>query len=74
MDWLLNRRAAHLAAAVFAMVTIAGCPGLNQWSGPSPDPFFNVPDPTPPEWLAREEKPGNSRTRLVERVDEPLEP
>ena len=52
MQWLCRARAARLAAAIIAVVTIAGCPALNQWSGPSQDPFFSVPDPTPPNWLA----------------------
>lgn len=50
MDWLCSVRAARFAAAVIAVVTIAGCPELNQWSGPSPDPFFSVPDPQPESW------------------------
>jgi hypothetical protein len=58
MEWLCNARAARLAAAVLAVVTIAGCPELNQWSGPSPDPFFSVPDPIPESWNAQ----GKSRS------------
>ncbi|MSR60261.1 MAG: hypothetical protein EXS05_21915 [Planctomycetaceae bacterium] len=48
MRWLCPARAARLAAAAFSLVTIAGCPELNQWSGPSQDPFFCVPDLTTP--------------------------
>lgn len=45
MRWLCPARAARLAAAALSLCTIAGCPELNQWSGPSQDPFFSVPDP-----------------------------
>jgi hypothetical protein len=44
MDWLRHARAARLVAAALAVVTITGCPELNQWSGPSQDPFFSVDD------------------------------
>jgi hypothetical protein len=52
MEWLCNARLARVAVAMMALVTIAGCPELNQWSGPSQDPFFSVPDPPPASWGA----------------------
>ena len=45
MDWLCHFRAARLAAAALVVVTLTGCPELNQWSGPSPNPHFSVDDP-----------------------------
>lgn len=40
-----KNRVAPLLAAMLSVVTLAGCPELNQWSGPSQDPFFSVADP-----------------------------
>lgn len=48
MRWLGTSRFARLAAAIFAVVTISGCPELNYWNGPTQDPFFSVPDPLVP--------------------------
>jgi hypothetical protein len=61
MEWLCNARTARLAAALFAVVTIAGCPELNHWSGPAADPFFSVPDPTPESWVVEGQKRENDR-------------
>jgi hypothetical protein len=47
MRWLCNFRTARLVAALLTVVTITGCPELNQWSGPNQDPFFSVADPVP---------------------------
>lgn len=40
-------RLALLAVVGILACGSAGCPKLNRWSGPSQDPFFNVPDPLP---------------------------
>lgn len=69
MEWLFNARAARLAAAIVAVVTIAGCPELNQWSGPSPDPFFSVPDPQPADWKTESDTRGEAASSDVEAQD-----
>lgn len=38
---------AHVLTAL-SIATLAGCPTLNHWSGPTQDPFFSIPS-TPPE-------------------------
>lgn len=39
-----NFRTARFAALFCALSSMTGCWTLNQWSGPSQDPFFSVPD------------------------------
>ena len=62
MGRLCRFRSARLAFAALCVISIAGCPELNQWSGPAQDPLFSVDDPVPPPRLqARWETPVQQR-------------
>ncbi|MFN0054996.1 MAG: hypothetical protein ACKV0T_22725 [Planctomycetales bacterium] len=62
MRWLCINRAARLAAAACFVVMIAGCPSLNQWSGPSQDPFLSVMEPV------KAPRPDSPRLQLTSTV------
>lgn len=56
MPSLCLSRAARLIVAFAAMLSLTGCWGLNQWAGPSQDPFFSVPDASPAKQEVSEEE------------------
>ena len=57
MRWLCTARFARILAASLSLVTLAGCPELNHWSGPTQDPFFSIADPLPRAQMVRESEP-----------------
>jgi hypothetical protein len=63
MRWLFSSCIARIALATLSLVTLAGCPELNHWSGPSQDPFFSVADSLPADYdlLQPELKNGSPR-------------
>lgn len=65
MAWCATKRSVTWILLVSVALLNAGCPSLNQWSGPSDDPFFSVNDPLPESNVAarvvesdRETEPG----------------